>query len=193
MPKPTYFHPAIYMRQHIPVDDRRSILFGWRAYGTDRTKGPDHTQNGWNLTDIDGQTERPSYEAAQRKAGDFEAQGSIWYGVARPDIEHRGTTDAGVVMMRRLLREILEGDVPTAWPKPAGSNGDKPKAQNILAQDSVINVNRRADADEDWDLLTKAGEEITEVVIEGSDRFDDDERVDWIVARIKEIEAKYRG
>ena len=104
-----------------------------------------------------------------------------------------GTTDAGVVMMRRLLREILEGDVPTAWPKPAGSNGDKPKAQNILAQDSVINVNRRADADEDWDLLTKAGEEITEVVIEGSDRFDDDERVDWIVARIKEIEAKYRG
>ena len=193
LPKPTYFHPAIYMRQHIPVDDRRSILFGWRAYGTDRTKGPDHTQNGWNLTDIDGQTERPSYEAAQRKAGDFEAQGSIWYGVARPDIEHRGTTDAGVVMMRRLLREILEGDVPTAWPKPAGSNGDKPKAQNILAQDSVINVNRRADADEDWDLLTKAGEEITEVVIEGSDRFDDDERVDWIVARIKEIEAKYRG
>ena len=59
-------------------------------------------------------------------------------------------------MMRRLLREILEGDVPTAWPKPAGSNGDKPKAQNILAQDSVINVNRRADADEDWDLLTRA-------------------------------------
>ena len=69
------FHPAIYMRQHIPVDDRRSILFGWRAYGTDRTKGPDHTQNGWNLTDIDGQTERPSYEAAQRKAGDLRGSG----------------------------------------------------------------------------------------------------------------------
>ena len=57
----------------------------------------------------------------------------------------------------------------------------------------MINVKRRTDADEDWDLLTTVGEEITDVVIEGSDRFDGDERVDWIVARIKEIEAKYRG
>ena len=32
-----------------------------------------------------------------------------------------------------------------------------------------------------------------DAVIEGSDRFDSDERVDWIVARIKEIEDKHRG
>ena len=193
LPTPTYYNAAIYLRQHVPVDDQRSILFGWRAYGTDRTIGPDHTQNGWNLTDVDGQTQRPSYEEAQRKAGDFEAQGSIWYGVARPETEHRGTTDTGVVMIRRLLREILEGEMPAAWPKPTGSNGGKPKVWKVLAQDSVINVKRRTDADEDWDLLTTVGEEITDVVIEGSDRFDGDERVDWIVARIKEIEAKYRG
>jgi len=102
-------------------------------------------------------------------------------------------TDAGVVMMRRLLREILEGDVPAAWPKPAGSNGDEPRPKNILAQDSVINVKRRSDEDQDWGFLTAVGEEITDAVIEGSDRFDSDERVDWIVARIKEIEDKHRG
>ena len=193
LPKPTYYNAAIYLRQHIPVDDRRSILFGWRAYGTDRTIGPDHTRNGWNLTDVDGQTRRPSYEAAQRKAGDFEAQGSIWYGVPRPAIEHKGTTDTGVVMMRRQLREILEGDVPAAWPEPAKGHGETPKARKILAQDSVINVRRRADPDEDWDLLTRVGEEITDVVVEGSNRYDGEERVGWIVERVKEIETRHRG
>ena len=193
LPKPTYYNAAIYLRQHIPVDDRRSILFGWRAYGTDRTIGPDQTRNGWNLTDVDGQTRRPSYEAAQRKAGDFEAQGSIWYGVPRPAIEHKGTTDTGVVMMRRQLREILEGDVPAAWPEPAKGHGETPKARKILAQDSVINVRRRADPDEDWNLLTRVGEEITDAVVEGSDRYDGEQRVGWIVERVKEIEARHRG
>ena len=56
----------------------------------------------------------------------------------------------------------------------------------------MINVRRRADSDEDWDLLTKVGEEIADAVIEGSARYDGDERVDRIVGDIKKIEAKYR-
>ena len=63
----------------------------------------------------------------------------------------------------------------------------------ILAQDSVINVRRRAGPDEDWDLLTRVGEEITDAVVEGSDRYDGEERVGWIVERVKEIEARHRG
>ena len=192
-PRPTYFTPAIYLRYIGPVDDTHAIFYGWRAHGTDRLRGPDPKNNGWNLTDVDGQTKRETYEEAQRKAGDFEAQGSIWYGLPRPDIEHRGTTDTGVVMIRKLLRDILEGDVPAAWPEAASEGGGKPKVRNILAQDSVINVKRRSGPGEDWALLTEVGEKITDAVVEGGEQYEGAERDDYVIGRIKEIENKYRG
>ena len=191
--RPTYYQPGFYLRRMVPVDDRNSIFFGWRAHGTDRFEGGDPGENGWNLIDMGGQVEKPTYEEKQREAGDWEAQGSVWYGVPRPDIEHPGATDGGVMMMRRGLRNIVEGNVPAAWPKPEGSDGDKPAPTKILSQDSVLNIKERPDPDEDWELLGTVGEKITEVVIEGSGKFVGQERDDWIIERIKKIEAEYRG
>ena len=191
--RPTYYQPGFYLRRMVPVDDRNSIFFGWRAHGTDRFEGGDPGENGWNLIDMGGQVEKPTYEEKQREAGDWEAQGSVWYGVPRPDIEHPGATDGGVMMMRRGLRNIVEGNVPAAWPKPEGSDGDKPVPTKILSQDSVLNIKERPDPDEDWELLGTVGEKITEVVIEGSGKFVGPERDDWIIERIKKIEAEYRG
>ena len=190
--RPTYYQPAFYLRRMVPVDDENSIFFGWRAHGTDRFVGGVPSENGWNQICMGGQVEKETYEDKQREAGDWEAQGSVWYGAPRPNLEHPGSTDTGVMMMRRGLRNILEGDVPAAWPKPAGSDGDKPKPTKILSQDSVININKRSDADEDWAILGTVGEKITEVVIEGSDKFIGEERDDYIITRIKEIEATYR-
>tara|TARA_B100000686_G_scaffold345567_1_gene430417 strand:+ start:67 stop:603 length:537 start_codon:yes stop_codon:yes gene_type:complete len=177
----------------IPVDDNSSIFFGWRAHGTERFRGGDPEKNGWNLIDMGGQVEKPTYEEKQREAGDWEAQGSIFDGQPRPDKEHPGATDGGVMMLRRALRNILEGNVPSAWPQPASSDGEQPDPTKILSQDSVININKRNDPDEDWDLLRTVGERITEVVLDGSDKFIGHERDDYITERIKRIEDEFRG
>ena len=191
--RPTYYQPGFYLRQMIPVDDNSSIFFGWRAHGTERFRGGDPEKNGWNLIDMGGQVEKPTYEEKQREAGDWEAQGSIFDGQPRPDKEHPGATDGGVMMLRRALRNILEGNVPSAWPQPASSDGEQPDPTKILSQDSVININKRTDPDEDWDLLRTVGERITEVVLDGSDKFIGHERDDYITERIKRIEDEFRG
>ena len=193
LPRPTYYQPGFYLRRMVPVDDRNAIFFGWRAHGTDRFIGGDPAENGWNLIDMAGQVEKPTYEEKQREAGDWEAQGSVWYGASRPDIEHPGATDGGVMMMRRALRNIVEGNVPAAWPTPEGDDGGEPEPTKILSQDSVLNVRERPDADEDWALLGEVGDRITDVVIEGSERFAGPERDAWIVERIRRIEAEHRG
>ena len=80
----------------VPLDDTHTMQIGYyRApEGKDTRRGTGFGQD----------ASRP-YEERQRVPGDYDAQVSIHNGVARHGLEHLATTDRGIIMMRKLIRQ----------------------------------------------------------------------------------------
>jgi len=191
---PAYFQRAFYLRVCVPVDDDNCIFFGWRAHndGEFHGKNSDPAYNGWNKCSLEGQSEQPTYDLKQRSPGDWEAQSSQWGGTSRHQIEHLSAVDGGVALTRRVLRNILEGDVPTAWPEPANGNDVGRRVQNIYSQNTICRLRQLADSDADRQMMKEFGLVVTEAVLDG-DRFTRDVRKEHVVSRIKEIEAEFQA
>ena len=94
-------------------------------------------------------------------------------------------------MLRRGLRNIFDGGVPSAWPEPAEGN-EQPKGKKVYSQDNMLRIRRLPDPDQDREMMAELGKEITETVID-ADRFDGEERHEHLVSRIKEIEAAFQA
>ena len=191
-PAPLYYQRTFHFRRPVPIDDGNTLFIGWRIYGDD-FPGGDWTRNGPGTTDMDGQVKRYDYEEIQRFPDDWNAQGSQWGGVTRHSIEHLGKTDIGIALTRRVLRSILDGGLPHAWPVPASEQPDGPPLTKIYSQDSLLELPRHRDPKVDSRLMHELGEDMTRAIIESADRFDDQAvRRDAVVARFKELELEYR-
>ena len=191
-PAPLYYQRTFHFRRPVPIDDGNTLFIGWRIYGDD-FPGGDWTRNGPGTTDMDGQVKRYDYEEIQRFPDDWNAQGSQWGGVTRHSIEHLGKTDIGIALTRRVLRSILDGGLPHAWPVPASEQPDGPPLTKIYSQDSLLELPRHRDPKVDSRLMHELGEDMTRAIIESADRFDDQAvRRDAVVTRFKELELEYR-
>ena len=91
-----------------------------------------------------------------------------------------------------MLRNILEGDVPTAWPEPANGNDVGRRVQNIYSQNTICRLRQLADSDADRQMMKEFDLAVTEAVLDG-DRFTGDVRKEHVVSRIKEIEAEFQA
>ena len=99
-----------------------------------------------------------TYEEMQREPGDYEAQ--IGQGpIAIHAREHLGTSDRGVAMMRRGLREAIEAVAEDRDPPNVRRDG---KLTPTYAGDSAVRVPRAADSDADAALIRAAGRELIE-------------------------------
>ncbi|MBH61323.1 MAG: hypothetical protein CL569_02505 [Alphaproteobacteria bacterium] len=180
----------------MPVDDDNCVFFGWRSHDDGEFYGPnsDPSYNGWSKCCLEGQSEQPTYDLKQRSPGDWEAQSSQWGGRSRFWIEHLSSVDGGVALTKRVLRNIIEGDVPSAWPAPANGNGSGVnfRVQNIYSQNSVCNIKSQPDREADWKLLGKFGSEMRDAVLEGDD-FEGDARKEYVANRIKKIETEFQA
>ena len=192
LPEECYYLRTFHLRRAVPVDDENCTMFGWRIHG-EGFPGGDPKRNGPGSIDMDGQVKREDYEETQRTPDDWQAQGSQWGGVARHQIEHLGSTDIGIAQTRRLLKNILDGKLPEAWPKPASEEPDGPETQNVYSFDSILRVPRHPDREKDRQRLAELAEEMTEIVIDTADRLKGRERQDHVVSRFKEIETKYQA
>ena len=187
--RPVYAKRAYHIRIGVPVDDDSHIWFGWRVHGKG-FEGGDPSLNGWGTCCMGGQSGSSTYEQSQRTPGDLEAQGSQWGGTSRYELEHLGTSDGGVALLRRGLRNILDGSVPSAWPEPAEGN-EKPKSKKVYSQDNMLRIKRLSDSDQDREMMGELGTEIIETVID-ADRLDGETRQQHLVSRIKEIEVAFQ-
>jgi nitrite reductase/ring-hydroxylating ferredoxin subunit len=79
----------------VPLDDTHTMQIGYH-------RAPDGEEPRRNAGF--GQDGNRSYEERQRIPGDYDAQISIHGGVARHGLEHLGSTDRGIVMMRNMIR-----------------------------------------------------------------------------------------
>ena len=113
-------HTTVCMtRWHVPVDDENMIIFGWRHFNEEIDRYGDGCEEdcGYDKIDfLDGQSERP-YEVGQRAPGDWEVINSQRT-IAVHAMENPGSSDVGVYMCRRLLRELVRAKPGPTPPDP---------------------------------------------------------------------------
>jgi len=109
----------------VPVDDTHTIGFHIEALPVVNGKPVPSSLASAPVGRSSGKSEpRKSYEDTQRDPDDCEAQVSQ-RPIAIHALEHRGATDLGIVMFRRLLRKAL-GDIAAGVP-PKGLIQDQSK------------------------------------------------------------------
>jgi nitrite reductase/ring-hydroxylating ferredoxin subunit len=141
----------------VPVDDTNTLLIEYRHV----REGDRDTPGWWIDRDqmLPGQLAAESYEAGQRHPGDFEAQVSQ-RPVAIHGLEHLASTDRGVTLFRKLLRQGIRdvgaGRDPTG---PWRSNG---AAIPTYCNDTVVRLPEAATPAMDKQLLRETGRGLAE-------------------------------
>ncbi|MBT6858903.1 MAG: Rieske 2Fe-2S domain-containing protein [Rhodospirillaceae bacterium] len=195
---PLYYQRALYMRFTVPTDDENTNVLGWRVHGPG-FPGGDAALMGPGRTDMEGQVDRSdtlSHEEMQRTPDDFQAQGTLWGGQTLPfhGAEHLGTSDRGVTLMRKTFRNILDGKVPEAFPKPATEEPDGARPRLNYSFDALVNVKALADEKADFDMIGALGRDMADAAMEVAQSTDDQGLRDQNTkAAIKAVEAAYQA
>lgn len=174
-------------RWHVPVDDRNTILFGWRHFNdeADPEHKGDRNDCGVDKIDfLDGQTGERTYEEGQRAPGDWEAlvsQGEI----AVHDREHPGKSDIGVYLCRKLLRDNMKA---VSEGKRVGRvRKENEQGLHIYSQDTVLNIPTATDRN-DRDLIMELNKKIVAIMREG-DELPSSERDAHIRNRLDDLDG----
>ena len=141
----------------VPVDDTHSTVFTLRMNPGDEPKPARPAQFQFGSV-------RP-YEEMQRVPGDYEAQMSQ-RPIAVHGMEHLGTTDRGVIMLRRTVRRGIE----------AVRNGETPEGiirttDGVIptyAGNTVVHCPPAASQEEDRKLLLEVGQKVGEGLLSGT-------------------------
>jgi hypothetical protein len=115
---------------------------------------------GLGTVDFPGQTPDRPYEARQREPGDYDAQVSQRE-IAIHALEHLGTTDLGVALLRQNLRRRI-----TALQQGQAVNSPPVSPDGVLnsfAHDTVLRLPRRNDDDA---FLDQVRDTVTDVTVE---------------------------
>ena len=119
--KVRYFGRPGLTRWVVPVDDTNTLVIAWRHFNDrDDPAGLGRPEDvGVGKTDFYGQSGGRSYEDRQDTPGDYEAWCSLGE-VTSHAREHLATTDRGVAMLRRRLRQAIEQLQAGTEPRAAG-------------------------------------------------------------------------
>jgi nitrite reductase/ring-hydroxylating ferredoxin subunit len=153
-----------FTRWVVPIDDHNSYYTGL-THVNERTD-PDNRFHpslyGVDKMNFIGQTADRPYEERQLQPGDYDAlvsQGAI----ADRNNEHLGTTDRGIVMFRRMLRQAID----------AVQQGETPELPRLYGDDPVRTYNYELVFDlpsqsniDDLASLKEFGRRATQVVID---------------------------
>lgn len=139
-------------RWAVPVDDSHTMNFELAQ-----------VDPAWGLSPAEvaqpgfGQSSDRPYEERQRHPADYDAQSSQ-RPIAIHALEHLASTDRGVIMLRRILREGIRAVEAGATPMGADA-----KAGEVIAtctQDTVLRVPAAATGEEDRRLLRATGRRV---------------------------------
>ncbi|MEQ8441368.1 MAG: Rieske 2Fe-2S domain-containing protein [Alphaproteobacteria bacterium] len=161
-------------RWNVPVDDENMIMFGFRHFNDE--VDPDHLgdEEDCGVDKIDflvGQTGDRPYEVGQRAPGDWEAICSQ-RPIAIHAAENPGTSDIGVYLCRRLLREMVKGKTPD-YPL-YGQLTAEGKRLPIYAQDSILKIPEKPKA-EDRKQILEIGKQVL-AIMQSADELPAEER-----------------
>jgi nitrite reductase/ring-hydroxylating ferredoxin subunit len=151
-------------RWNVPIDDAHTLVIGLRHMneGVDPHGKSVEAECGKEMVDFFGQTGERPYEDRQRLPGDFDAQVSQ-RPVAIHALEHLGTTDRGVSMLRRLIRAGQRA--VAAGQEPQCVRGAPGSVISTYCQDSVVRVPVRPDLDDEI-VLRDIGRAIARITVD---------------------------
>ena len=142
----------------VPVDDTHTMNFRLRHVKDDYPGEVDAEQ----VMEF-GQDDARPYEERQRVPGDFDAQVGQ-RSIALHALEHLATTDRGVIMLRRLVREGIEAVRQGQDPKGIFRQGEG--AIPTYGNDTIVrNVPLAATPHEDKQLQMEVGRRVAEEYI----------------------------
>ncbi|MDA0261040.1 MAG: aromatic ring-hydroxylating dioxygenase subunit alpha [Proteobacteria bacterium] len=147
-------------RWRVPVDDTNTVEFAFVYSNLDETEA--YFEKPWPA-DVSNAAGRP-YEETQRVPGDFEAQVGQ-RPIAIHATEHLATSDRGVAMMRRMLREGIETVERGADPR--GVTPDGAPLPNY-ARETVKRAPAAATPQADAEQLRRYSEEIRDRAFAGA-------------------------
>ena len=104
-----------------------------------------------------GQSEDRPYPERQRQPADFDAQSSQ-RPIAVHALEHLGSTDRGVIMLRKIVREGIRA--VARGEDPQGTQWKEGAAIRTFTQDVVLTVPRATDPEADRRLLRATGRQV---------------------------------
>lgn len=130
------FQRSAMLRWMVPVDDTHTLTIGWRYFRPELDPAGlgDPAAVGKGSIDFMGQTGERPYAERQRNPGDYEVQVSQ-RPIAVHALENLATSDRGVAMLRRLVRQSIRRLPGESVPRelPAGEDGCVP----TFCQDTV--------------------------------------------------------
>ncbi|MGI9317700.1 MAG: Rieske 2Fe-2S domain-containing protein [bacterium] len=161
-----YFQRSAILRWMVPINNSATRTIGWRFFNPtlDPRHQGDRDKVGKEMIDFIGQTEeeRP-YSERQRQPGDYEAQISQ-RPIAVHTLENHGSSDAGVIRLRHMLRKQVRAlaagqRVPHA--APINDTIATFIQDTVFPHCTALNM-------EEAQLLRDAGEQISNAVLESS-------------------------
>ena len=184
-----YFGRASITRWTVPIDDTHCWIFGFRHYNDNiDPKGLGKPEEcGDNSVDFFGQTGERPYEDTQRTPGDYEAQISQRE-IAIHALEHRASSDEGVLRMRRILRNGAHSE--TRVPQPA----DKKRSGGVIhtyTHDTILRIPVRSDVDDNA-MMKELGRRVIQAIFAG-DAYEGDDRQAEIERGLKALTADFAG
>ena len=156
------FSRAGITRWVVPHDDTHCSIIGWRHFNehVPSLQLGDPDACGVDSMDAVGQSGGRTYEEMQRNPGDWDVMVSQ-RPIAVHTLEHPGTTDQGVMLLRRLLRMAARGEYSASLPLR-----DSVGPVNTQTHDTVLKVRTPSSADE-RNFLRDLGERVTAAIVSG--------------------------
>ena len=170
-------------RWTVPIDNKHCLILGLRHFSAElEAKGiGNKALVGLESLDIYGQTGDRPYEEMQSNTGDWEVEVSQ-RPIAVHSLEHRGTTDRGVVLLRNhLLRALKSPPAPTA-----AVDGIVP----TYTSNTVLRIPAAEGAD-DRALLAAIGRAVKSAIVECS--LPPARRVTEIEERLRRVPAELQA
>jgi nitrite reductase/ring-hydroxylating ferredoxin subunit len=149
------FRPPTGIQWVVPVDDTHSSSFGFSFINESGPSAHDREDRLTPLRSADSIVR--SYEDRQRAPGDYEAQESQ-RPIAVHRLEHLATTDAGVIMVRNLIRQGIRTVQRGAPLARSGSAQGTPIP--TYGQITVLRAQRGATPEEERAILREAGRKV---------------------------------
>ena len=147
-------YPVIATRWRVPIDDTNTVEFAYVYSDSDATEV--YFEKPWPA-DISNAAGR-DYEEMQREPGDFEAQVGQ-RPIAIHGTEHLATSDRGVAMMRRMVREGIEAVERGEDPRGV-TRADAPAP--IYARETLKRMPHTGTPETDTELLRRFSREVYE-------------------------------
>jgi hypothetical protein len=153
-------------RWTVPIDDISSLVIGVRHFnnGVNDPEGHRHSEAacGKETVDFLGQTGERPYDQRQRVPGDFDAQVSQ-RPIAVHALEHLGTTDRGVSMLRQMVRKGIRAVGNDR--EPDCMRGEPGKVIATYCSDSVVRVPPHAGRNDEI-VLRDIGRAVARIAID---------------------------